>query len=202
MGADGEAERQTPGAAAREIATDRLVLRPQAAADGPALASMAADKAVASNLCAAIAPDGRNTFVIAGRDDPNAILGCAGYGVARDMPGSTEIGVWLGVPWWGRGYATEALQALIDRAFGEDRLKALWCSSRVTNTRARRVIEKCGFQFRGTGMVRSPTAFGAFPVERFVLDRRNWESLKAWGARRSGTGKNDGTGETQRESAA
>ena len=26
------------------------------------------------------------------------------------------------------------------------------------------------------------TAGGAFAVERFVLDRRNWASLKAWGA--------------------
>jgi RimJ/RimL family protein N-acetyltransferase len=163
---------------------------------------MAADKAVASNLCAAIAPDGRNTFVITSREDRNAALGCAGYGVARDMPGSTEIGVWIGIPWWGRGYATEAVQALVDRAFGEDRLKALWCSSRVTNTRARRVIEKCGFQFRGTGMVRSPTAFGAFPVERFVLDRRNWESLKAWGARRHSDETGNGGKEAQRESAA
>ena len=60
--------------------------------------------------------------------------------------------------------------------------RSLWCSNRASNARARRVIEKCGFQFRGTGMVRSPTLFGAFPVERFVLERRNWASLKAWGA--------------------
>jgi RimJ/RimL family protein N-acetyltransferase len=52
----------------------------------------------------------------------------------------------------------------------------------VSNGRARRVIEKCGFQFRETGMVRSPVSFGAVPVERFVLERRNWASLKSWGA--------------------
>jgi len=58
------------------------------------------------------------------------------------------------------------------------------------------VIEKCGFQFRGTGMVRSPTLFGAFPVERFVLDRRNWASLKAWGTPEAGLGR------AERETAA
>ena len=35
-------------------------------------------------------------------------------------------------------------------------------------------------------MVRSPTFAAPFPVERFVLDRRNWASLKAWGARAAG----------------
>jgi hypothetical protein len=44
------------------------------------------------------------------------------------------------------------------------------------------VVEKCGFQYRGTGMVRAASRSGAVPVERFVLERRNWESLKAWGA--------------------
>jgi len=198
MGADDEQERQTQGATAGEITGERLILRPVRPADGPALAAMTADPAIAGNLCAALSPDGRSSFVIADHDDRDAIIGCTGYGMARDMPGSTEIGVWIGLPWWGRGYATEALQMLIDRAFGEDRLKALWCSTRVTNTRGRRVIEKCGFQFRGSGMVRSPTSFGAFPVERFVLDRRNWASLKAWGTRDP---RPDGK-ETHRESAA
>ena len=50
---------------------------------------------------------------------------------------------------------------------------------------ARRVVEKCGFQFRDTGMVRSIAARGAVPVERFVLERRVWASLKSWGAERS-----------------
>ena len=92
---------------------------------------------------------------------------------------------------WGRGYATEATQAVIDRAFADDRhRRSLWCSNRASNGRARRVIEKCGFQFRETGMVRSPTR-GAVPVERFVLERRNWASLKSWGARRGAQEERD-----------
>lgn len=57
----------------------------------------------------------------------------------------------------------------------------VWCSNRVTNDRARRVIEKCGFQFRGTGMVRL-AGRGAYPIERFSLSRSAWTSLKAWGS--------------------
>jgi RimJ/RimL family protein N-acetyltransferase len=99
-----------------------------------------------------------------------------------DRPGAIEVATWIGEAYWGRGYATEATHAIIDRAFTETGISVLWCSNRVSNSRARRVIEKCGFQFRETGMVRSPASFGAVPVERFVLERRNWTSLKSWGA--------------------
>ncbi len=163
------------------ILTPRLLLRSCRPADMPVMASLSADQAVAANLCNAIALAGGGAFAVTSRSD-GAVIGCAGFGPAQERPATIEAGLWIGARWWGRGYGTEAAQALIDRAFADGQMKALWCSNRVTNVRARRVIEKCGFQFRGTGMVRSPTFFGAFPVERFVLDRRNWESLKAWGA--------------------
>ena len=97
-----------------------------------------------------------------------------------------EVATWIGEAFWGRGYATEATQAVVDLAFADTGATAVWCSNRVSNSRARRVIEKCGFQFRETGMVRSPVSLGAIPVERYVLERRNWASLKSWA---SGTGE-------------
>jgi RimJ/RimL family protein N-acetyltransferase len=175
-GKEGQTEAETPGG----IATGRLVLRHWRAADTARLAALSSHPAVAENICTAIASND-GAFVIADRFD-ETVLGSAGYSPRLDLPGANEVSLWLGAPYWGRGLATEAAQALIDHAFSDSRLTVLWCSNRVTNTRARRVIEKCGFQFRGTGMVRSPTFFGAFPVERFVLDRRNWSSLKAWGS--------------------
>src|SRR4029077_2264913 len=90
---------------------------------------------------------------------------------------------------WGCGYGTEATQALIDRAFARLGINEGWGAVRVTNVRGRELVEKCGFQARGTGMARASAAQGAFPVERFVLTRRAWASLKAWGA-----GDNTGNG--------
>ncbi len=163
------------------ILTSRLRLRPCMPADRPLMATLSADLAIAENLCEAIALAGGDAFAVTDRRD-GRLIGCAGYGPTRETPTTIEAGLWIGTSWWGMGYGTEAAQALIDHAFADQRVDALWCANRVTNARARRVIEKCGFQYRGTGMVRSPTRFGAFPVERFVLDRRNWASLKAWGA--------------------
>ena len=53
---------------------------------------------------------------------------------------------------------------------------------RVTNPGSRRVIRKCGFQFQGTGMIRSLAPGSAVPVEWYRLDRKTWSSLRSWAA--------------------
>ena len=46
--------------------------------------------------------------------DSGAFVGCAGLD-AKD--GELELGYWIGEPYWGSGYATEAAHALVDLAF-------------------------------------------------------------------------------------
>lgn len=166
------------------IRTPRLLMRRPGDADRDMIVHLAANPGIARNLAAAPGRLGESqgeAFAVVERRT-GAIIGLTGYGAMSDRIGALEIATWIGEEHWGHGYATEATHAVIDRAFCETGAAILWCSSRVSNGRARRVIEKCGFQFRETGMVRSPAAFGAVPVERFVLDRRNWASLKSWGA--------------------
>lgn len=109
------------------------------------------------------------------------LIGACSYGTPSAGYEGFEIGYWLGEVHWGQGYASEASHALIDHIFGQTLASSVWATCRVTNARSRRVIEKCGFQFRENAMVRSVALGGMQPVERYVLDRRNWESLKAWG---------------------
>ena len=94
---------------------------------------------------------------------------------------AAEIGYWLGVPYWGHGYATEAVRAAIDHAFGELGHDTLRAGARVSNPASRRVLEKCGFQWTGVGLYRIRAINSAAPVDRFRLDRGLWASLKAWG---------------------
>lgn len=161
------------------IATTRLAMRRRAAADDLIVHALADNPAIAPNLCATISPEGGKMLVIVDRRS-DAIVGLASHG-PTGLGSGLEAALWIGEPYWGRGYGTEAAQALIDHAFRDGGAAMLWCSNRVTNPRGRRVIEKCGFQFRGGGMVRLPGR-GAFPIERFALDRRSWASLKSWGA--------------------
>lgn len=68
--------------------------------------------------------------------------------------GEPEIGYWLGVPFWGRGYIPEAVAALIEKIFSEG-YRNIWCAHHEGNDRSRRVIEKCGFEYRYTRPWRS-----------------------------------------------
>lgn len=160
------------------LITPRLTLRAKTAEDETILAALRENPAIAPNMVATIPADAATTLAIIERSS-GRIVGAAAHG-ATGLGSGTEVSLWIGEEDWSRGLATEAAQALIDHTFRAAETTMLWCSNRVTNSRARRVIEKCGFQFRGTGMVRVPGR-GAFPVERFALDRRNWTSLRAWG---------------------
>ncbi|MDJ0933308.1 GNAT family N-acetyltransferase [Breoghania sp.] len=110
------------------------------------------------------------------------IIGACGYQFGPVGHGSEpELGYWIGKPFWGHGYATEAAQAIIDHAFTVTGHRAILASCRLTNPASRRVIEKCGFQYSESGMMRS-LAHGdvTVPVETYRLDRKTWEALKGW----------------------
>ena len=65
-------------------------------------------------------------------------------------PGSRELGYWYGRPFWGRGYATEAAQAMVEHAFEVLGAKALTSGVYVDNPASRRVLDKLGFRRVGT----------------------------------------------------
>ena len=61
-----------------------------------------------------------------------------------------EIGYWIGVPYWNRGYATEASRALIDYGFTEWKLNRIDAGHFDRNPSSGRVMQKLGMQFEGT----------------------------------------------------
>jgi RimJ/RimL family protein N-acetyltransferase len=85
--------------------------------------------------------------------------------------GIPELGYWIGVPFWGCGYATEAARGLIGHAFNGLGHKAIKASARVSNPASRRVLEKCGFQWTGVGLCRIRSISSSVPVDRFLLER-------------------------------
>jgi RimJ/RimL family protein N-acetyltransferase len=114
------------------LETERLVLRAPRLGDVKAIAALANDRRIAENTAriphpykASDAEDfvtaanvgGETVFLIALRNvaGSGAILGACGFAqVDRHPP---EIGYWLGVKHWGKGFATEAMRAVIDHAF-------------------------------------------------------------------------------------
>jgi RimJ/RimL family protein N-acetyltransferase len=176
------------------LETERLVLRAPRHGDVKAIVRLVNDRRVAENTARIPHPygiddaerfiagvnrqDGEATFaVIRGGD----LIGVCGVEPRDHAP---EIGYWLGAPYWGRGYATEAVRAVIDHAFGAVGHGTLQAGARVGNPASRRVLEKCGFQWTSVGLYRIRAINSSAPLDRFRLDRGLWASLKAWGRAR------------------
>lgn len=60
-----------------------------------------------------------------------------------------EIGYWIGVPYWDRGYCSQAVKAVIQYAFDELELHRLHARCFVRNPASARVLHKLGFQHEG-----------------------------------------------------
>lgn len=92
--------------------------------------------------------------------------------------GQGEIGYWIGRPYWGRGYATEACRQVVDFAFSELQLKRLTAKCLVRNKGSFRVLEKAGFRLTGYGVVAKPRWPEPEKTAEFELTRESGLSVK------------------------
>lgn len=70
-----------------------------------------------------------------------------GIGIHPDRMEHPELGYWLGEFYWGKGYATEAANALIAHAFTEWGVDALSAGHYWDNHASGRVLTKLGFRY-------------------------------------------------------
>jgi RimJ/RimL family protein N-acetyltransferase len=176
------------------LETKRLALRAPRLEDAKTVAALVNDRRIAENvariphpykksdadsfIAGANKPGGEAVFLITLHDE--TIIGACGL-MMQDREQAPELGYWLGVKYWGQGYATEALHAVIDYAFTDLGYPALTAAARVTNPLSRRVLEKCGFQWTGVGLCRIRAINSSAPIDRFRLERGIWSAIKTWG---------------------
>jgi len=177
------------------IALPRLVLRRPGEQDIVPMTALADDVRVASRAWDmpqpyTIADAGRflrrvrdadhlTVFAIT-QHETGAFLGCCKVDMSEDET-ERQVGFWLGEPHWNRGYMTEALQGLVDHAFGHDpRVARVSADVQAVNPGARRVLEKCGFQYAGPGARRDAVVGTLVPADRYRMDRGIWMALRAW----------------------
>lgn len=143
------------------IDTPRLHLRPWSDADAPALFELARDPRIGM-LCGwkpfERIDDARQALstVLAAPDSYAVMLASTGELVGSialridtDSPEASlaDIGYWIGTPYWGNGYATEAGHAIIDRA-RELGVETVILKYFDGNDASRRVSEKLGFTWQ------------------------------------------------------
>ncbi len=162
------------------LQSERLALRPLQVEDAEAVSELLADDREAIRMmshmpdpCTAEAArewiamrarPGANVFAITRRGD-GAFLGAIGLGGFPEMP---SVGYWIGRPFWGQGYATEALRLVVDQA-KRIGAKGLQAETFPENPASARVLEKCGFRYRGEGLRSYPARGGLCRVQVHIL---------------------------------
>lgn len=174
------------------LVTDRLVLRLPHVEDIDAIADLANNKRVSAMLTQIPYPfsygqavefvkracEGKMGYCVYAITiaETGEFIGCCAVQDREDGRG-TGIVYWLGEPYWGRGYGTEAINALIDVAFRATNINELYVSCLQTNIAGRRVLQKSGFhRFDITDALKDiPGAL----VEHYMLDRNRWIDLRS-----------------------
>jgi RimJ/RimL family protein N-acetyltransferase len=78
-----------------------------------------------------------------------ALLGAVGLREVDPENSQAELGFWIGVPFWGKGYATEAAAAVVQYAFAELGLNRVYAHHMTRNPASRRVLLKIGMREEG-----------------------------------------------------
>ena len=141
--------------------TERLLLRPSWPEDAGELHQAIADEGIVRNLARAPWPYTAEDAVRSATQEHDAhfpsflmmlrtngaprLIGACGIG---NLNGEPELGYWIGRPYWGLGFATEASRAVVEiaKTIGHKKLVA---SHFTDNPASGKVLRKLGFQ--GTG---------------------------------------------------
>ena len=148
------------------LETERLRLRPFTLDDAPDVQRLAGAKEVASTTLNIPHPyeDGMAekwigthqeryesgklvNFAITNRSD-GALIGGIGLVINQDHA-RAEMGYWIGVPYWNKGYCTEAARAVLKYGFEVLQLNRIHASYLTRNPASERVMQKIGMSYEG-----------------------------------------------------
>ncbi|MEO8035396.1 MAG: GNAT family N-acetyltransferase, partial [Acidobacteriota bacterium] len=89
-----------------------------------------------------------HTFAITRRSD-GALLGAIGLMLTPEHDRG-ELGYWIGVPYWGNGYLTEAARAIVGYGFESLGVNRIFAACFARNAASMRVLQKIGMRHEGT----------------------------------------------------
>jgi RimJ/RimL family protein N-acetyltransferase len=92
--------------------------------------------------------------------------------IERDV---VDLGYMLGLPYWGKGYATEISFALIDAAFFDLRAERIISTVDVNNRASIHVLEKIGMRWEAVFRKHRRAKNRWWDCHLFVLPREVWE---------------------------
>jgi len=87
-----------------------------------------------------------------------------------------ELGYWLGVPFWGHGYATEAAAEIVRYGFDTLALHRIFASHFKHNPASGRILKKVGMKYEGCQREHLLKWDRFVDSELYGLLRREWEA--------------------------
>ncbi len=167
------------------LETERLLLRPFTLADAPVVEREVARVEIARMTLTIPHPypeGGGAEWISRARPgvdfalelrDGGELVGAASL-VAEEEHRRAELGYWLAVELWGRGYMTEAAAAVVAYGFRTLTLNRVFAQCFAHNPGSRRVLEKIGMTYEGTRR-RHAYRLGAFAdIDQFGILRSEW----------------------------
>ena len=143
-----------------EIETERLTLKQLGIADKEQLIDLIGDFRVSKTVSNVPHPytdedaeywlNSVNTSEFKLNIFRNSVL-IGGIGLTPEDDDYCELGYWLGFEYWGKGYATEACNALLNYAKTNTSYKHFKANVYKGNTASSKVLEKVGFKQTGEG---------------------------------------------------
>lgn len=149
-----------------EIETDRLQLRPPRADDAPRVTELIGEWDVINMLGRApwpyqlgdaenwitrmeLARDEGTEYAFLAEHADDGVIAASGLNLVDKDRAIWEIGYWVGKPYWGRGFVTEAARGVLDWATKEAGISAFVSGHIIDNPASGRVLEKLGFEVAG-----------------------------------------------------
>lgn len=126
--------------------------------------------------------DGAEQFAITLKNKAGTLVGSIGYGPPTAQGKSldeTDFGYWIGMDYWGQGYASEAARAVIAYGFEETGLDAIDTEYLTINPASGKVLGKLGFIRIGERTVHSCGSGERKPSIHVRLTRDMYLSQKA-----------------------
>lgn len=165
------------------IETRRLILRAPAPGDASAMAALMADYDIARMTSRVPHPYGladAEAFIEKVQDndpdrDCNFLIEHEDHGLVGGLgfftpPGEPlEVGYWIGRPWWGRGFASEALGGALSWARNGWKKRYVTAGHFADNPASGAVLCKAGFLYTGRVEEKHSLARGAPAATRMMV---------------------------------
>jgi RimJ/RimL family protein N-acetyltransferase len=169
------------------LETERLRIRPYSEADIAELVPLIGTREVAATtgripypytvedakeFLAKIETDREVSMAVTLRDG-GRLIGGVGLRLVEQHE-QAELGYWLGVPYWGKGYGTEAAQEMLRYGFEQRHLHRIFATHFKENSASGRILKKIGMRHEGCQRAHFRKWDQFVDLELYGLLREEW----------------------------